>query len=50
VIGSFCQAVQSSYTGEGYEANIMKMKSILENFINITSYFFIFEATMKIIA
>ena len=50
VIGSFCQAVQSSYTGEEYEPHIMQMKYILEQFINVTSYFFIFEATMKIIA
>lgn len=50
IIGSICQAMQSSYTNDQYDDKITRMKQILEEIMNFTTYFFIFEASMKIVS
>ena len=42
--------MQSSYTMEGYDDQTIQMLKIFEDITDFTTYFFIFEATMKILS
>ena len=50
LLGSLCQAIQSSYTNEDYDEKTQKMIKVLEDITSFTTYFFILEASMKIIS